>query len=290
MKLCMHCRRGFEAEGWICPACGHSPASIDGFPSFAPALAEAGAAMPAGAHHRLDQLQEQSFWFRGRNRLIQDLVLRFFPDAGTLLEVGCGSGFVLAGLRAVLPAAQLVGSEIYVHGLGYAAKRVGPPCELLQMDARSIPYEAEFDVIGAFDVLEHIDEDEAVLKEIQRTLKPGGGVMLTVPQHPSLWSKADELACHRRRYRRRELADKLRRNGFVILRDTSFISLLLPAMLLQRLMAARSDDYDPERELALPGAIDRLFEATLDVERWLIRVGIDLPLGGSRVVVARKAP
>jgi len=246
--------------------------------------------MPAGAHHRLDRLQERSFWFRGRNRLIQDLVLRFFPAAGTLLEVGCGSGFVLAGLRAVLPAAQLVGSEIYVHGLGYAAERVGPPCELLQIDARSIPYVAEFDVIGAFDVLEHIDEDEVVLKEIQRALKPGGGLMLTVPQHPWLWSKADEFACHRRRYRRHELADKLRQNGFVILRDTSFVSLLLPALLLQRLMASRSDGYDPERELALPGPIDRLFEATLDCERWLIRMGIDLPLGGSRVVVARKAP
>jgi len=95
--------------------------------------------MPAGGHHRLDRLQEGSFWFRGRNRLIQDLVLRFFPAAATLLEVGCGSGFVLAGLRAVLPAAQLVRLEIYVHGLGYAAERVGPPRELLQMDARSIP-------------------------------------------------------------------------------------------------------------------------------------------------------
>ena len=246
--------------------------------------------MPAGAHHRLDRLQERSFWFRGRNRLIQDFVLRFFPDAGALLEVGCGSGYVLGGLRAVLPVARLVGSEIYVHGLGYAAARVGPPCELLQMDARSIPYEAEFDVIGAFDVLEHIDEDEAVLKEMHRALKPGGGVMLTVPQHPWLWSKADEFACHRRRYRRHELADKLRRNGFVILRDSSFVSLLLPAMLLQRLVAAHGDDYDPDRELDLPGAIDRMFDAALDCERWLIRMGLDLPLGGSRVVVARKAP
>ena len=246
--------------------------------------------MPAGAHHRLDRLQEGSFWFRGRNRLIQYLVRHFFPATGKLLEVGCGSGFVLAGLRVVLPAAHLVGSEIYVHGLGYAAERLGPPRELLQMDARSIPYVAEFDLIGAFDVLEHIDEDEVVLKEIRRALKPGGGVMLTVPQHPWLWSKADELACHRRRYRRHELADKLRRNGFVILRDTSFVSLLLPALLLQRLIASHSDHYDPARELALSRPIDRLFEATLDFERWLIRMGIDLPLGGSRVVVARKAP
>ena len=138
-------------------------------------------------------------------------------------------------------------------------------------------------------MLEHIDEDEVVLKEIQRALKPGGGLVLTVPQHPWLWSKADELACHRRRYRRHELAQKLRRNGFAVLRDTSFVSLLLPALLLQRLMASRSDDYDPERELALPRPIDRLLEATLACERWLFRMGIDLPLGGSRVVVARKA-
>ena len=64
------------------------------------------------------------------------------------------------------------------------------------MDARRIPFEDEFDVIGAFDVLEHIKEDEQVLVQMHRAVKSGGGIMLTVPQHMFLWSEQDVQAHH----------------------------------------------------------------------------------------------
>ena len=68
------------------------------------------------------------------------------------------------------------------------------------MDARNIPFRDEFDVIGAFDVLEHIDEDVAVIDEVRKALRPGGGFLMSVPQHPALWSQQDERAFHVRRY------------------------------------------------------------------------------------------
>jgi SAM-dependent methyltransferase len=244
--------------------------------------------MPAGAHHDLHRLQGKSFWFRGRNRLIQDFVREWFPEAGNVLEVGCGSGYVLGGLRAVLPSAKIVGSEISADGLSYAAARVSPPCQFLQMDARAIPYRNEFDLIGAFDVVEHIDEDEVVLAEIRRALRPHGGALFTVPQHPRLWSRADDIARHRRRYARRELADKLKRAGFVVLRDTSFVSVLLPVLAMQRWFSGRRREYDQRNEFLLPGRVDRLFEMSLDIERRVIRWGLDLPVGGSRIVAARR--
>ena len=77
------------------------------------------------------------------------------------------------------------------------------------MDARRIPYEAEFDVIGAFDVIEHIYEDAAVLQQMHRAVRPGGGIIVTVPQHRFLWSKQDEFSCHFRRYTRGELMSKV---------------------------------------------------------------------------------
>ena len=156
------------------------------------------------------------------------------------------------------------------------------------MDAQAIPFVAEFDLIAACDVLEHIEQDEAVLAEIFRALKPGGGLLLTVPQHPALWSKSDEVAHHRRRYRRRELAGKARRAGFDIIADTSFVFTLLPAMILQRLLERLRPSYDVTKTLALPSSLDKALEFFLDFERALIYRSISLPLGGSRLVVARR--
>ena len=156
-------------------------------------------------------LRTSSFWFRVRNRLITDLVRRYFPTAERVLEIGCGTGYVLQALRTALPQSCLLGSEIYANGLPYAARRLGPEVKLFQMDARDIPYATEFDLICAFDVLEHVAEDERVLHELYRALRPGGGVLLSVPQHQFLWSKSDEISLHKRRYRRGELESKCRK-------------------------------------------------------------------------------
>jgi SAM-dependent methyltransferase len=288
MKICLACGVRFPGDTWVCPDCGYAPGMVDGFPAFAPALASSHDGMPEGAHHSLNEMQERSFWFRARNRLIQDLVGRYFRGAGDVLEIGCGTGFVLGGIRAVLPRAQLVATEAYSHGLRYAARRVSPPCAFLQMDARALPYVGEFDLVVACDVLEHIDEDDAVVAEMMRALRPAGGVLLTVPQHQWLWSRVDEISLHRRRYARGQVARMLRRHGFHVIRETSFVFFLLPLMALQRLKLGRRQDYDPGREFALPIIVERTFEALLDVERRLIGAGISLPVGGSQVIVARR--
>ena len=289
MKLCLSCRTEFAGDGWSCPNCRFEPEILDGFRSFAPDLAYANDGVPVDTHHDLDRLQSGSFWFRVRNRLIQDLVRRYCGEAASVLEIGCGSGYVLSAIRAVLPQARLVGSEAYSHGLAYAAQRVTPPCELLQVDGRALPYSREFDLVGAFDVLEHIDDDDAVIAEVARALRPGGGFLITVPQHPWLWSTADSISLHRRRYARGELAAKLRRRGLTVLKESSFVSLLLPLMLMQRLTAGRRSDYDQRNELVLPELVDRSLEAILDLERKLIGLGLRLPFGGSQVIVARTA-
>jgi SAM-dependent methyltransferase len=172
--------------------------------------------------------------------------------------------------------------------LEYAARRLGPNVSLFQMDATAIPFSNEFDLIAACDVLEHIGDDVKSLAEIKRALKPGGGALLTVPQHPLLWSQADVFACHQRRYRRGELAEKCRQAGLQIVVDTSFVFSLLPLMLVQRLTRARSKDYDLSSELSLPRWLDRLLFMILDTERRCIGMGARFPVGGSRVVIARK--
>ena len=109
----------------------------------------------------------------------------------------------------------------------------------MQMDARAIPAVDAFDLTGAFDVVEHVADDEGVLRGLRRATTAGGGTIIAVPQHPSLWSRADEIGHHQRRYRLGELEAKLRRNGFDILFSSSFTALLLPLMAVSRTQGAR---------------------------------------------------
>lgn len=195
---------------------------------------------------------------------------------------------MLDGVRGAFPHALLVGSEVLAYGLVHAARRV-PRAEFLQLDARRLPFCEEFDVIGAFDVVEHIREDDVVLRRAFTALKAGGAIILTVPQHMWLWSAADETAGHVRRYRRGELERKLRVVGFEIVRSTSFVSLLLPLLALSRLSKRREGD-SVARDLRLPQWLDRALGVVMAVELGMIGIGIDLPAGGSRMVIARKPP
>jgi len=129
---------------------------------------------------RLAEHEATSFWFRARNDLIAWAVRRYYPDAHSFLEVGCGTGYVLAGLRQRSPGLRLAGGDPFAAGLEIARRRL-PDVDLFQLDGRRLPWEDEFDVVGAFDMLEHVEEDQQVLAELIRVVKPGGGALISVP-------------------------------------------------------------------------------------------------------------
>ncbi|ROZ79125.1 trans-aconitate 2-methyltransferase [Ramlibacter sp. WS9] len=289
MKLCLRCHASFESSASRCPACGHAPSELDGFTAYSPEQAHHGGGFKAGYFSELAQLEDANFWFRGRNALIQWAIGKYCTDFRSLLEIGCGTAYVLSGVAKAFPQARLLGSEIFVAGLAFAATRL-PSATFVQMDARDIPFVSEFDVIGAFDVIEHIEEDKRVLAAMHAALKPGGSILVTVPQHPWLWSAADEYACHVRRYRAAELHQKVRAAGFEIVRSTSFVSALLPAMMVSRLAHRQraAGRYDPQAEFKIRPWLNTALESALACERGMIRAGIDLPVGGSRLLVARK--
>lgn len=234
----------------------------------------------------LFELEERNFWFRSRNRLIIAALKKYFPTAESFCEIGCGTGFVLTGIKNAMPHLQLFGSELFEEGLVFARGRLAG-VELMQMDARTITVENAFDVIGSFDVLEHIDEDELVLSRLFAASRKG--IILTVPQHEWLWSSLDDLACHKRRYSRKELLRKVEAAGFRIERITSFVSLLLPLMFLSRLRKKDVSKLNYKDELVLPYLLDRCLELILMLESFMIMNGLDMPWGGSLILVATKA-
>ncbi|MEI8296335.1 MAG: SAM-dependent methyltransferase, partial [Alphaproteobacteria bacterium] len=134
-----------------------------------------------------------------------------------------------------------------------------------------------------------IEDDLAVLSEVRSALKENGLLLLSVPQHGWLWSPVDEYACHVRRYSASELRRKLKSVGFEILRSTSFVSFLLPSMMLSRLMKRYSrSNIDYSDELKLSKNLNALLLKIMQLEIYLIKIGINLPFGGSRLVLAKR--
>ena len=287
MKRCLACEAIFETADWRCPKCGYQPTLRDEIYQFTEEPPDADAGFKPEYFPRLAEIEESNFWFRARNELIQWALRNYFPDAKSFFEVGCGTGFVLAGIRENFPRMRLAGSEIFIDGLAIAQTRL-PNAELYQMDARRIPFEREFDVVGAFDVLEHVIEDENALAQMFNAAQPGGGLLVTVPQHRFLWSASDDYAMHQRRYARAELRKKVESAGWQIERITSFISLLLPLMIWSRMQRKRNHDFQPWREFEIGPALNKTLESILKFERMVIKTGASFPAGGSLLLIGRK--
>ncbi len=288
MRVCPGCSEEIRTDDWHCPACGKTPPALAGFPAFAPELAVDNEGYDDRYFAELFRLESGNYWFRARNALLTWALRKYFPQARDYLEIGCGTGYVLAGVAAARPELKLHASEISSRGLPFAASRV-PRAALFQMDARAIPYVEHFDIIGMFDVLEHIEEDERVLAQARRALKPGGGLIVTVPQHRFLWSRYDEHAHHVRRYAAAEIAEKVTAAGFKIVMTTSFVSLLLPLMALSRLARpAPRSGYDVLADLKVGAFTNAVLESALAFERFMIRCGVRFPAGGSRLLLAQK--
>jgi hypothetical protein len=222
---------------------------------------------------RLEQLEERSFWFRERTQLILWALRKYFPFARTFCEAGCGTGIVLEAVAA--QGLEVTGVELYPEGATIARRRV-PEATIVVGDAGDLS--GRWDVAGCFDVLEHVDDDAAFLQGLREV---ADGLILTVPQHPRLWTDADAAVGHRRRYIRRELVASLRAAGWEPELATSFVMLLAPAALLAR------RDGDPLRGLVPPEPLNALCRLLLAGERQLIRAGVTLPVGSSLLVVAR---
>jgi SAM-dependent methyltransferase len=292
-RFCPRCSAGEDIDehqpvwppGWSCRSCGNAIETGDGIPLLAPALAYSTSGMDPELFEPLARWESDNFWFVPRNRLIVGVLDRYFPTAEIVMEIGCGNGFVLSAISELKPWRRLVASELQRAALTTARSRLDSRAEFVQMDARAIPAAETFDVIGAFDVLEHIEDEKAVLTAMHRALRPGGGIALTVPQHPWLWSGTDEAAHHKRRYRRGELEKKVEAAGFRVLFSGSYTALLLPLMILSRLNRRANTLH---REFELSPLANGVLKAVLNFEVTLTLAGFRFPAGGSRVVVAAK--
>jgi len=266
---------------------------MQGIPLLAPEVADTVDGFEPRDFAFLAQVERDHFWFTARRRLITNLVQRYGSQAQSFIEIGCGTGNVIEAIAELRQWFRVTGVEIHPSGLVLARKRLPEHVELIQLDVRQLRIRGAFDLAGAFDVLEHIVEDESAIRNIAEILDRGGLFIAAVPQHPALWSWADEVAYHVRRYRRGELEKKFRRNGFDVLFSSSFNALLMPLVAFSRLSFRRTQLYVDPREQAraeftIPGVLNWVLKQVLAAEVRMTKAGVRWPFGSSRVVIGRK--
>ena len=254
---------------------------------------------PPSSFEPLFAAEDRHFWFRGRNHLLSSLVRQLtkdLPDGFRVLEVGCGTGNVLRAIEKECPRGRVFGMELFQEGLKFARQRVS--CPLIAGDAHHSPFSVKFDLIGLFDVLEHLKDDLPILRDLHSQIADGGALLITVPAHPSLWSYADVAACHQRRYTRRQLGRILQEVGFEVEFLTEFMMTIFPLLWLKRRAAAITTPEglrDAQTALALgreelrivPG-LNGLLTQLLFLEARLVSRRVRLPFGVSLLAIARK--
>lgn len=243
----------------------------------------------------LADVEDRHFWFRARNRLILEVsqrISRRLEPGCRILEIGCGTGNTLRHLAHAYSKGAVFGMDLWREALSYARLRTA--CNLVQGDLRAGPFATRFDVIGMFDVLEHIQDDATVLRDVHRMLGLKGTLVVTVPAHQSLWSYFDESSRHCRRYSRRELCDKLNAAGYRIEHLTEFMACTFPLVWLTRRLAGLRGhgSHSKTRQLTdnefriVPGVND-LLGVVLGIEARWVAAGHSLPFGSSILAIAR---
>jgi len=233
------------------------------------------------------EVEGTHWWFAGRRRIISSFVEKICRELGKerprILDVGCGTG---ANLEMLGQFGEAEGVDVSVDALTFCRAR--GLTNVRQGAAEKLPYEDEsFDLVTALDVVEHLDDDRAGLKEMHRVLRPGGRALLFVPAFMFLWGVQDDISHHRRRYTLSGLRQVVREAGFEVERATyaniSFFGPILLGRLLMRATGLRPASENNINVSALNGVLGRVFGA----ESALLR-RLNFPFGVSAICVARR--
>lgn len=241
--------------------------------------------------------RKRSFFYKGRAKIIDALLKGKIADNINrskiikIVDIGFGHGTKLPS--ELINRVRLVGIDVNFDSLSRIKKLSDSKALFVNADALALPFKESFEMVLLLDVLEHIDDDEKALRNIHDILKKDGLLVMMVPAVPSLYSKFDRLAFHKRRYALKELERKLTRAGFSVKKISYFIFFLFPLIYVFRKMrelfiSSRSSEdigITDMAEIKVIPVINELCLATLIIESWLISK-FSFPFGSSIVAVA----
>ena len=238
-------------------------------------------------YEQMAELDDRHWWYRARREVLAALIRRVAepPKGARLLEIGCGTGHNLPMLAQF---GEVDALELDEQARGLAEKRLGREIMTAPLPELAGVPDAGYDLVGAFDVIEHIEDDYAAVRSIASKLKPGGKFVMTVPGHPWMWSAHDVMNHHKRRYSKAALKRLIEGSPLRLEAIGYFNSLLFPVAIAERLVSKLRGKEDIN--LKLPAApLNAALERTFAAERHLIG-RVPLPPGLSLYAVASVQP
>ncbi|HWP65717.1 MAG TPA: class I SAM-dependent methyltransferase [Candidatus Limnocylindria bacterium] len=230
------------------------------------------------------RLEDTHWWFVGKRILVASALGSV--AGGRALDVGCGTGRLVTELGRRW---RCYGTDVSRTALAHSLRR---GCDgLVNAAAERLPFRAgSFVLVTALDVIEHADDDRAVLAEICRVLVRDGTLVVSVPAVPALWSAHDVALGHRRRYTRRTLRAALESAGFIVVSMSYTNTAIFPIAAAVRLLSRlRPPAPGSESDMfPVPAPLNRFLIALYRIEAMLIR-HVSLPIGVSLLAVAKRS-
>ena len=234
-------------------------------------------------YEQMAELDDRHWWYRARREVLAALIRREtqLPKDARILELGCGTGHNLAMLSGF---GHVDGLELDEEARALSEKRLGRKVMSAPLPELAGVRDGAYDLIGAFDVIEHIADDRAALVSIAAKLKSTGKFVMTVPAHQWMWSAHDVVNHHKRRYSKRGLKALIDGSPMKLERIGYFNSLLFPAAVAQRAASRVRGAEDADVTLP-PAPLNSALETIFAAERYLVG-RLPLPPGLSLFAVA----
>jgi SAM-dependent methyltransferase len=234
-------------------------------------------------YQQMAELDDRHWWYRGRRRILAELIRRegHLPRHAQILEIGCGTGHNLAMLGEFGHVDAL---ELDDEARALSEKRLGRKIMRSPLPELSEVPDRHYDLIGAFDVIEHIDDDAAAVAAIATKLKPGGKFMIAVPAHRWMWTAHDVVNHHKRRYSKRTLKALIENSPMRLDKIGYFNSLLFPLALAERAVSKLRGRDSADVKLP-PAPLNAALERVFAAERYVVG-RLPLPPGLSLFAVA----
>jgi ubiquinone/menaquinone biosynthesis C-methylase UbiE len=233
---------------------------------------------------KMHRLEESHWWFQGKKRLVDTFLDLADVPEGDYLDIGCGTGMFL---KAFAMRRNAYGLDASYQALSHCRQKAN--FKLVQGTGDHLPFsDSSFSLVTLLDIIEHVDDDENVLKEARRVCKPGGVALVTVPAFNYLWGSHDVVHGHKRRYIKSSLSMLAESAGFQVERITYtnffiFFPVLLVRIISRLLPEKKASDMN-ETPLWLNRSMTKLYA----FEAFCLR-GTNFPWGVSLLMVLRKA-